>query len=670
LLKFHPKAVLANFPNWHPLAKLGLWGGAIFCLAMAAQVAFWLSGDPAFLLDSATGRSIVLGAALFTLVYVMAWDRRPMSDYGLAINGRWGLQVLGGVLVGGLFYAAYYGLATGLGVYGVRRDGITTSRVISAVFACLQALPVAMVQQLVIGGYLSSTLRDRHGRFVSVLLPSLIFGVMGGMAAGPVFSSVDGRSLAIGMCLIATLLCLVRLVLGSLTFPVGLLAGAIMVRRVVKKIDFLAYDPTSIWATWLAPAADPRQGVVMWSLLAVAIGMVSLLLWRNGEVVLPRHQPALDASFKRVLPFSNLLALAPLDLWLIKLREARWRVGLKYVPRLLVTLFISALNTILSLPERLLAPRLLKHQVPDPIFIVGVHRSGTTHLHNLLSLDPQFCAPKTYQVFNPHGFLSGVVTTMLLAPLLTWRRPMDAVRVTVFSPQEEEFALAAMTPHCPYWFGCFPKLFASHERFIYPERMQPEELSAWRRQFTLFLQKLTFWSRKRPLLKSPYNTARVAELRNIFPHARFVHIARNPHAVYRSNMHLAEHGWAVFQLQDADEQDSYATRFLQNYRDQEAAYDRDSAQLPPGQAVEIQFEDIERDPIAVVKRIYSALDIEFTFEFARRLVDYLASISDYQKNQFHPPAVADQERVDEAMGPLMKRWGYPVGAPSASRPAA
>jgi len=670
LFQFRPKAVLANFSDWHPLAKLGLWGVSIFCLAMAAQGISWLCGNSGSLLDSSSGRSIVLGVALLTLMYVMAWDRRPMSDYGVVASGRWGRQVGAGILVGLLFYSAYYLLGAALGVYGFRSSGIRASNIVAAVFAAVQALPVAMIQQMVIGGYLPSTLRDRHGRFVSVLLPALIFGIFGGMAAGPIFSSAEGRNLTIGMCLIATLLCLFRLVLGSLTFPVGLLAGAIVARRVAKKLDLLAYDPSSPWANWISPVNDPRQGVVMWALLATAIGLVSLVLWRRGEAVLPRHQPALDASFKRVLPFSNLLALAPLDLWLLKLREARWQVGLKYVPRLIVTLCISTVNTLLALPERWLAPKLLKHAVPDPVFIVGVHRSGTTHLHNLLSLDPQFCAPSTYQVFNPHGFLSGIVTTLLLAPLLTWRRPMDAVRVNVFSPQEEEFALAAMTPHCPYWFGCFPRLFASHERFIYPERMEPAELSAWRLHFVHFLRKLTFWSRKRPLLKSPYNTARVAELQSMFPQARFVHIARHPHAVYRSNMHLAEHGWAVFQLQDAEEQDSYAARFLRNYRDQEEAYYRDAAKLPPGQVVEVHFEDIEQDPLAVVKQIYSALGIDFSLEFSQRLRDYLGSISNYQKNQFQPLSPADQGRVNTTMEPLMQRWGYSPDSRDEQRRAA
>ena len=43
-----------------------------------------------------------------------------------------------------------------------------------------------------------------------------------------------------------------------------------------------------------------------------------------------------------------------------------------------------------------------------------MHRSGTTHLHNLLALDERFCTPRNYQVFNPpyldYGAVRPVIT--------------------------------------------------------------------------------------------------------------------------------------------------------------------------------------------------------------------------------------------------------------------
>jgi hypothetical protein len=235
---------------------------------------------------------------------------------------------------------------------------------------------------------------------------------------------------------------------------------------------------------------------------------------------------------------------------------------------------------------------------------------------------------------------------------------MDSVQLTAFSPQEEEFALACMTRYSPYWFGCFPKLFAEHERFIYPAQMTTIERRSWSQQFVLFLRKVTFWSRKSPLLKSPYNTARVAALRDLFPQAKFVHIVRHPHATYRSNMHLAEHGWAVFQVQDAGGENSFASNFLKNYRQQEEAYYRDAAMLPDGDTAELRFEDLEANPIAEVQRVYAELELEFTPAFELRLQRYLASVSGYRKNRFQALPPQQQQAIDAVMGEFARRWGY------------
>ena len=64
----------------------------------------------------------------------------------------------------------------------------------------------------------------------------------------------------------------------------------------------------------------------------------------------------------------------------------------------------------------MLPPLLRSRRVRDPVFVVGVHRSGTTHLHNLLALDPQFVSPSLYQVSNPLGCtVSGWLAFPLMA---------------------------------------------------------------------------------------------------------------------------------------------------------------------------------------------------------------------------------------------------------------
>ncbi|MFH1574118.1 MAG: sulfotransferase, partial [Acidobacteriota bacterium] len=399
-----------------------------------------------------------------------------------------------------------------------------------------------------------------------------------------------------------------------------------------------------------------------WLFVAAGIAICWMLLVRQGQGdgIGAKGPKTLSASFKRVYPFSHVSILAPLDVWVGRLAAARLRVPWKYAARLVVVLVFSAVNTVLSLPERLLLPLLLRRRrVPDPVFILGVHRSGTTHLHNLLALDERFCTPRAYHTLNPVGFLfSGWLITPILGAFMPWKRPMDSVRFHLFAPQEEEFAISGVSRLSPYWLMSFPRQVAHYERYAFPEGFSPGESAEWKRRYVLFLRKLTFWRRKRPLLKNPYNTGRVEMLREIFPRAKFIHISRHPYDVYRSNMHLAREGHVVHQLQEPDPHDSYQTRFLENYYKMEQAFYRHTAGLPADQVAEVRFEDVERDPVGEVRRIYAELGLQVTPRFEERLRRYLARIAGYRKNSFRQLPEADRHEIDARMASFMARWGY------------
>ncbi|HUT13867.1 MAG TPA: sulfotransferase [Thermoguttaceae bacterium] len=648
-----------GFPSYPPLVKIGLWILAIVASALAVQAIAWVLGLEFDILAASGGRGLLLALALATLLAVMAADRRPAADYGLAVGGNWAKHWFGGLGLGILTYSGYCAAAWLMGAFTLRTDSLSGYRCASAGLSAMTAVPVAVTQQIIFSGYLLSTLRDRYRPAVAVAVAALLFAVLARLDRPAELLEPGGWRLCAGLFLIAGLLGLLRLRLGSIPFPAGLLAGWIFVRRLTRKTSLLAVGGDGDVVDWMAPGSDPRQAPVLWILLGIAVGVCWYLLRRKGESNSAAGQPALHASFKRVFPFSNLNALAPLDLWLRGLIDARFRVGLKYIPRMAAILVFSTLNTILSLPERILLPWLLRRRVPDPVFIVGIHRSGTTHLQNLLSLDKTFCSPRMHQIINPVGFLSfGWLTTPLFGPFLTWKRPMDAVRMSIFTPQEEEFALAGMSRLSPYWELTFPRRAAKYDRYIFPERFSRRERKAWKRTYLHFLRKLTFWSGKRPLLKNPYNTARVLALREMFPRAKFIHICRHPHAVYSSNMHLAREGFVVFQVQDPDERDSYSTRFLDNYRATEEAFDRDAAGLPDGDVSRVRFEDLERDPIAEIRRIYGELGLEFHADVQQRLQRYLDRIAGYQKNRFKELPEEKRAEIDRKMGPFLRKWGY------------
>ncbi|NIP84724.1 MAG: hypothetical protein GTO03_03860, partial [Planctomycetales bacterium] len=560
--------MLAKFPHISPLAKLLVWLGLVAVLAALVQAVAWLAGTDFHILASGKGgRGVLLALALSSLLAMIALDRRPISDFGLFVGPRWKKLWLGGLVIGATTYLVYAGFALALGGYEVSFERITAARAGKGVLAGMTAMPLALVQQILFSGYLLGMLRQRYSRLAAVVIPAFLFAVMGRLHNPLAVLEPSGQPLIIGLFLVATLLGTLRLLTGSILLPAGLLAGWMFVRRVLAKTALVVPASESVWTPWLVPRGDTRQGPLMWLLLSAAIAGCWWALRRRGEAVLPAETTGIDADFKRVFPLFHGSVLAPLDVWIERLVAARFRIGWVYLPRLIVALVLSAANTLLSLPERLLLPWLLRRRtVPDPVFIVGLQRTGTTHLHNLMALDPQFCTTRAYHIFNPVGFLfSGWLLAPLLQAFLPWKRPMDAVRFHLFAPNEEEFVLAGTCGISPYWGMTFPRQWPAYDRLTYIDQLPAADQQRWKRHYLLFLKKLTCFSGKRPLLKSPNNTGRVAVLRGMFPQARFVHLHRDPEVVYLSNVRLAREAHVINQLQDPQPDTSYPARFLENY---------------------------------------------------------------------------------------------------------
>src|SRR5262249_52029499 len=82
------------------------------------------------------------------------------------------------------------------------------------------------------------------------------------------------------------------------------------------------------------------------------------------------------------------------------------------------------------------AGRLEAVRIAAPVFILGHWRSGTTYLHNLLSLDPQFGWVSMLEVIAPEAALtSGPFLRPAFGPLLPATRPFDAVALDFDAPQ-------------------------------------------------------------------------------------------------------------------------------------------------------------------------------------------------------------------------------------------
>ncbi|MEW6250179.1 MAG: sulfotransferase [Planctomycetota bacterium] len=639
-----------------PFAKILVWAGWTFTVSLLVQLLFCGLGlqQQVFVQPPLGVKAI---AALVGLAVLSLADHRPMSDYGLTVTRTWGRQLAGGYALGfglaGVWCALCY-----VGQVAGPCDPARWGALIKTAPVVVEALIGAFVIQIVFSGYIFSIVRERHGAATAVIVPAILLPLMYRIDSLPAIVTHGEWQRFVWLFLMQLLAGVLRLRSGQIMLATGLIAGFASLRRMVRKTGVLDEVLHPDRAAWFYPEGDLQRAPAIWIVTAAAVFLLALAARRGGAPA-AAGEGGIPVSLKRLYPFAMPMTFAPLDVQFTCLWAARGRIAWSFLPRAIAILILSTINTVLNLPERLLSPLLRQRRVLDPIFVVGVHRSGTTHLHNLLALDPQLVAPRHFQVLNPGGaLLCGWPLTGVLAAFFPWRRPMDNMSSHVFSPGEEEFALANLCHVSPYWGWVFPRRAAAYDRYLCASGFTPRENRIWKRAYLSFLHKLVLWSGKRPVLKNPCNTGRLELLLELFPDARIVHIHRHPHDVYRSNVHFAREAHCLFQLQDPLAGHTYTDRFLSAYAAMESNCYRVAAELPANRFVDVRFEDLEADPLGQIARIYAQLELEFDQRFRQRLESYLGSVADYRKNRFRPLAEPVQREILQHIGPLLQRWGY------------
>lgn len=296
--------------------------------------------------------------------------------------------------------------------------------------------------------------------------------------------------------------------------------------------------------------------------------------------------------------------------------------------------------------------------VHPPIFIIGIWRSGTTHLHSMLACDARLGVVSTLQAFGPDLCLEH---SRLLMPifrrLLPEKRPMDNVVMDVTYPEEDEHAVGNISPYSFYHGLYLPRtLRARFDRLSFGE--EPSELKeTWKRLYLHILQKATLVNGgKRLVLKNPACTCRIPAILEMFPEARFVFLYRDPHVVFCSLRHFFTCMIRAYQLQRVSDEEIRDAVF-HVYERMIWAYWNTKPLIPAGHVVEVRFEDLEADPMGIMEGVYRELEIE-DFAGARAgLTEYLRSHADYKKNCYSmSPAIA--ALVSERWHEAIHRFGY------------
>ncbi|MGA7540204.1 MAG: sulfotransferase [Steroidobacteraceae bacterium] len=236
----------------------------------------------------------------------------------------------------------------------------------------------------------------------------------------------------------------------------------------------------------------------------------------------------------------------------------------------------------------------------DPIFIVGLWRSGTTVVHELVNACGGWTTPLTWQCFNPSTcFLTGAP-----AQAAAVKRPMDQGLIATQGPQEDEFALLLLGE---------PSLYRG---LIDPRRLLECGAASWSgnaeplERWQAFVQGVAASGDGRLLLKSPGHTFRIPLLRELFPRGRFIWIGRHPGEVLASNIRMWSAMMRVYALWDCPA--DMLERFLREaVRACTGVLERCVQEITREQMLWVDFEALQTDPERVLRQI-----LQFTGQLA------------------------------------------------------
>lgn len=252
-------------------------------------------------------------------------------------------------------------------------------------------------------------------------------------------------------------------------------------------------------------------------------------------------------------------------------------------------------------------PDISERPVGEPLVVIGAARSGTSILHELLSLDPAHATPTTWKVHQPAAAAAGDAEAVAAA-----RRSGDAVVSFWHDVQPEYEAMhhngGDLPCECIFltlptflsdnWAGTHTVPGYSRHLAVADHRPAYE----WHRHTlqTLSLREPD----RRWVLKAPSHLATLRELFEVYPDARVIQLHRDPAATLPSMLSLM--GTLRWMRTDAVDMASMARPTMAGvaHLQSRAIADRASGRLPEDRFFDLPYPDLLADPVGAIGAAY------------------------------------------------------------------
>ncbi len=328
-----------------------------------------------------------------------------------------------------------------------------------------------------------------------------------------------------------------------------------------------------------------------------------------------------------------------------------------------ITFWLSTRLQVTELLKR--HPEILKQPVPSPMFIVGLPRSGTSILYELLAQDPDVGVPLMWEALQPCP--PPEAATYETDPRIAvadkiftqWNRvapefatmhemrgdiPAECGLLMAGSFISDHIASLHQTPSYSAWTATadFLPVYEYHKQIL--------QILQWKNP------------RKRWLLKAPEHQVHLDTLLGVYPDARIVQTHRDPIKCMASATSLM--GTLYYMRSDQPFQaemfeniimgEATAAR-LEHVMDQ-----REDGTIPSANIADSRYQDLMDDPLDCINDIYDHFGMALTPKAREKMTQYLAA---KPKGKFgaHDYDVAVDRQKERA---LFKRYQEQHGVPN------
>ncbi|HEX5097175.1 MAG TPA: sulfotransferase, partial [Acidimicrobiia bacterium] len=268
-------------------------------------------------------------------------------------------------------------------------------------------------------------------------------------------------------------------------------------------------------------------------------------------------------------------------------------------------------------------PEIEDIDLPAPIIVVGLPRSGTTHLVNLIAADSRLRSLPFWESTEPFPLpgepddarieraQQAYELQISMAPLLPamHHQHPDAVEEEI---ELEDLDFASYTlewlARVPRWRDYYFTL-DQHHHYAYLRRV---------------LQALTFRrGPRRWVLKSPQHLEQLGPLVATFPDATFAVTHRDPVSVIASAMTMLAYGDRMRRY--AIEPDELSSYWVERVERLLRACVRDHELLPADRTIDVLFHEFMADDVAMVDQIYDRARLPMTATARRELDAFMGA---------------------------------------------